>query len=32
MAAELGAASADHLEEISDEDIQNLADHGVEAC
>jgi imidazolonepropionase len=32
MAAELGAASADHLEEISDEDIQKLADHGVVAC
>lgn len=32
LAAEMGAASADHLEEIAEEDIAKLADAGVVAC
>lgn len=32
LAAELGAASADHLEEIAPEDISKLAQAGVVAC
>lgn len=32
LAAELGAASADHLEDIDEEGIQALADAGVVAC